>query len=81
MTEFTERWQQKRSSETTSDRIRQTLNPDKELRKKLVETERSLNGQISKLDKTLTKMSEKEKNLFNRTSSAFQKHDTMQARA
>ena len=81
LTEFTERWQQKRSNETTSDRIRQTLNPDKELRKRLVDTEKSLNGQISKLDKTLAKMTEKEKTLFNRTSSAFQKHDTMQARA
>ena len=81
LTEFTERWQQKRSNETTSDRIRQTLNPDKELRKRLVDTEKSLNGQISKLDKTLEKMTEIEKTLFNRTSSAFQKHDTMQARA
>ncbi len=58
------------------------MNPqNNELRKKLVETDRSLSSQISKLDKTIARMTEKEKALFNRTSAAFQKHDTVQAHA
>jgi division protein CdvB (Snf7/Vps24/ESCRT-III family) len=81
LTEFTNRWQQSRSTETTSDRIRQAVNPQTDLRKKLVETDRSLNGQITKLDKTIAKMTEKEKTLFNRTTAAFQKHETVQAQA
>jgi division protein CdvB (Snf7/Vps24/ESCRT-III family) len=81
LTEFTDRWQQKRNSETTADRIKHTINPETDLRKKLVETDRSLNSQISKLDKTVAKMTEKEKSLFNKTTTAFQKHDTTQAQA
>ncbi len=81
MTEFTNRWQQSRSSETTSERIKQTINPQTDLRKKLVDTDRSLNSQISKLYKTIAKMTEKEKSLFNRTTAAFQKHETTQAQA
>ena len=81
MTEFTNRWQQNRSSETTAERIKQAVNPQTDLRKKLVETDRSLNSQITKLDKTMAKMTEKEKTLFNRTTVAFQKHETTQAQA
>ena len=64
-----------------SQRIKEAMNPERDLRKKLVETDRSLNSQISKLDKTMAKMTEKEKVLFNRTSGAFQKHDTTMANA
>ncbi len=46
-----------------------------------METDRSLNSQISKLDKTITKMGEKEKSLFNKTTVAFQKHEATQAHA
>ena len=81
MTEFTNRWQQNRSNESTSQKIKDAVNPQTDLRKKLVETDRSLNSQISKLDKTVTKMTEKEKSLFNRTTLAFQRHDTTQAHA
>ncbi|MHB1867810.1 MAG: hypothetical protein ACYCPP_02570, partial [Nitrososphaerales archaeon] len=65
MTEFTNRWQQNRSNESTSQKIKDAVNPQTDLRKKLVETDRSLNSQISKLDKTVAKMTEKEKSLFN----------------
>ena len=81
MTEFTNRWQQNRSNESTSQKIKDAVNPQTDLRKKLVETDRSLNSQISKLDKTVAKMTEKEKSLFNRTTMAFQRHDTTQAHA
>ena len=81
MTEFTNRWQQSRSEESTSQRIKDAVNPQTDLRKKLVETDRSLNSQISKLDKTVAKMTEKEKGLFNKTTLAFQRHDTTQAHA
>ena len=58
------------------------MNPqNKELRKKLVDTDRSLTSQISKLEKTAAKMNEKEKSLFNKTSVAFQRHDTEMAHA
>ncbi len=81
MPEFANRWQQSRSTETTAARIKEAVNPETDLRKKLVETDRSLNGQITKLDKTIAKMTEKEKTLFNRTTAAFQKHETVQAQA
>ena len=62
-------------------KIKDAVNPAGDLRKKLVDTDRSLTSQIGKLDKTLTKMGEKEKGLFNKTSTAFQKHDTTMAQA
>jgi division protein CdvB (Snf7/Vps24/ESCRT-III family) len=61
--------------------IKDAMNPPGDLRRRLVDTDRSLTGQIGKLDKTLTKMTEKEKVLFNKTTVAFQKHDTTMAQA
>lgn len=81
LSQFSDKWQVDRSKEPTSQKIKNAVAPQGDLRKKLVETERSLNGQITKLDKNLTRMKEKEKTLFNRTTGAFQKHDTMQAQA
>ncbi|MGI0092087.1 MAG: Snf7 family protein [Nitrososphaerales archaeon] len=81
MAEFSNRWQASRGEESAAQRIKEAVNPQRDLRKKLVETDRSLNSQISKLDKTMAKMTEKEKALFNKTSGAFQKHDTTQAHA
>ena len=81
MTEFSDRWQTNRDKETVPKMIKDAMNPPGDLRKKLVDTDRSLTAQISKLDKTITKMSEKEKVLFNKTSTAFQKHDTTMAQA
>ncbi len=81
MTEFTERWQVNRDKETVPKLIKDAMNPQGDLRKKLVDTDRSLTSQISKIDKTITKMTEKEKVLFNKTTIAFQKHDTTMAQA
>jgi division protein CdvB (Snf7/Vps24/ESCRT-III family) len=81
LTEFTDKWQQNRNGESTAQRIKEAVNPQTDLRNKLVETDRSLGSQISKLDKTIAKMTEKEKSLFNKTSLAFQKHDTTMAHA
>ncbi len=81
MTEFTDKWQQNRNGESTAQRIKEAVNQQTDLRNKLVETDRSLGSQISKLDKTVAKMTEKEKSLFNKTSLAFQKHDTTMAHA
>ena len=81
MTEFTDRWQVNRDRENVQSKIKDAMNPQGDLRKKLVDTDRSLTSQISKLDKTLTKMGDKEKVLFNKTSAAFQKHDTTMAQA
>lgn len=80
-TNFADRWQTNRNTETASTRLKNTVAPQGDLKKKLGETERSLNSQISKLDKTIAKMSQKEKNLFSKTSAAFQRHDTVQAHA
>lgn len=80
--EFSDKWRTNTDRVSTSQKIKETVNPQNtDLRKKLIETDRSLNGQITKLDKTIARMSEKEKTLFNRTSAAFQKHDTVQAHA
>ncbi len=81
MTEFTDRWQMNRDKENVQSKLKDAMNPPGDLRKKLVDTDRSLTSQISKLDKTITKMTEKEKVLFNKTSVAFQKHDTTMAQA
>jgi division protein CdvB (Snf7/Vps24/ESCRT-III family) len=81
LTEFTDRWQVNRDRANVQNKIKDAVNPTGDLRKKLVDTDRSLTSQISKLDKTLTKMGEKEKVLFNKTSNAFQKHDTTMAQA
>ncbi|MDH2901461.1 MAG: Snf7 family protein [archaeon] len=78
---FASRWQADRSNEPVSTRIKNTVAPQGDLKKKLGETERSLTSQISKLDKTIAKMGAKEKNLFSKTSAAFQRHDTVQAHA
>ena len=81
MTQFSSNWQEKRNRETTGDRIKQAMNPQGDLRKKLTDSDRALSSQISKLDRTIAKMTEKEKQLFNMTTSSFQKHDTGQAHA
>lgn len=57
------------------------MNPQRDLRKKLTNSEQSLSNQISKLNKTLAKMTEKDKELFNKTTVCFQRHDTAQANA
>jgi division protein CdvB (Snf7/Vps24/ESCRT-III family) len=80
-TNFPERWQSDRNKEPVSNRIKDAVAPQGDLKKKLGETERSLTSQISKLDKTIAKLSVKEKNLFSKTSAAFQRHDTVQAHA
>jgi division protein CdvB (Snf7/Vps24/ESCRT-III family) len=78
---FPNKWQKSSSSESLPQRIKQSVAPPGDLKNKLYETDRALGSQISKLDKTLTKMNEKEKALFSKTSSAFQRHDTYQANA
>ncbi len=79
--DFSGKWQPDRSKESTSQRIKETVTPPGNLRKKLVETDRSIQMQIAKLDKSTASMGEKEKHLFAKTSTAFQKHDTLQAKA
>jgi division protein CdvB (Snf7/Vps24/ESCRT-III family) len=76
LTEFADRWQTNRDKDNVPKKLKDAMNPPGDLRKKLVDTDRSLTAQISKLDKTVTKMAEKEKVLFNKTTIAFQKHDT-----
>ncbi len=78
---FPNKWQQSSSKETIPEKIRQSVAPQGELRKKLFETDRALTSQISQLDKTVTKMNTKEKSLFSKTSASFQRHDTVQANA
>ncbi|MGI0080634.1 MAG: Snf7 family protein [Nitrososphaerales archaeon] len=78
---FSNKWETDRSREPTSQKIKETVSPPGNLRKKLTETDRSLQMQIMKLDKTIAHMGEKEKRLFTKTSVAFQKHDTLQAKA
>lgn len=64
-----------------SSRIKEAVAPQADLKKKINNTERALGAQITKLDRTLARMTEKEKSLFSKTSAAFQKHDTDQAKA
>jgi division protein CdvB (Snf7/Vps24/ESCRT-III family) len=78
---FSNKWQTDRSKEPLAQKIKQTVSPPGDLKRKLSETDRALGSQIVKLDKTITKMGTKEKNLFSKTSAAFQRHDTLQANA
>jgi len=78
---FDARWQDDPNRETTPQKVKSAFNPPGNLRKKLVETDRALQGQIGKLEKSLARMSQKEKSLFTKTSNAFQKHETAQANA
>lgn len=78
---FAGKWEADRSKETLSSKIKDTVAPQGDLKKKLNETERALGAQIVKLDRSIARMNEKEKNLFSKTSAAFQKHDTVQANA
>jgi division protein CdvB (Snf7/Vps24/ESCRT-III family) len=78
---FAGRWETNRSKEPLSARIKEAVAPQGDLKKKLNETDRALASQIVKLDRSIAKMNEKEKNLFSRTSSAFQRHDTVLANA
>ena len=81
-TDFSDKWRTNTERESASQKVKNAMNPqNKELRKKLVDTDRSLTSQISKLEKTAAKMNEKEKSLFNKTSVAFQRHDTEMAHA
>ncbi len=78
---FDERWRAHPDREKVSQKLKNTFNPPGNLRKKLVETDRALQGQVVRLEKSLTQMSQKEKTLFTKTSQAFQKHETAQANA
>lgn len=78
---FTGKWQTDRSKEPFSTRVKNAVVQPSDLRKKLNDTDRALSAQIVKLDKSIAKMEEKEKKLFARTSTAFQKHDTVSANA
>jgi division protein CdvB (Snf7/Vps24/ESCRT-III family) len=78
---FSGKWQNNPDKESTSQKIKNVVNPESDLRKKLVETDRSLTSQIAKLDKTIARMMEKEKSLFNKSANAVQRHETEQARA
>jgi division protein CdvB (Snf7/Vps24/ESCRT-III family) len=78
---FPNKWQKSSTNESIPQRIKQSVAPQGDLKKKLFETDRALGSQISKLDKTVTKMNVKEKSLFAKTSAAFQRHDTVQANA
>ena len=82
MTEFADRWQTNRDKDNVPRKLKDAMNPPGGVfRKNWLTPIRSLTAQISKLDKTVTKMSEKEKVLFNKTTIAFQKHDTTMAQA
>jgi division protein CdvB (Snf7/Vps24/ESCRT-III family) len=78
---FENRWQRDLNNESAIQRVKSSLAPPRELRRKLIETDRSLQSQISKLDKGIAQMSQKEKALFAKTTNAFQKHETAQANA
>jgi division protein CdvB (Snf7/Vps24/ESCRT-III family) len=79
--DFSGKWQQDRNKESTSQKIKETVAPQGNLRKKLTETDRSIQVQITRLDKSTASMQEKERHLFAKTTAAFQKHDTVQAKA
>ena len=79
--DFNGRWASDSNKVSTSQKIKETVAPQGDLRKKLGETERSLASQIVKLDRNAARMGEKEKVLFAKTTAAFQRHDTAQAQS
>jgi len=80
MTQFTDKWQ-KQSKEPLRERLKESIKGPEPLRPKLEDAVRRIQGQISKLANTESRLKEKDAALFKKVVTAMQRHDTQTAAA
>jgi division protein CdvB (Snf7/Vps24/ESCRT-III family) len=79
MTSFEKSWAQKEVKSMT-ERIRDTVKPQGALKPRIQTAVNKLQGQTSKMDVMLTKLHERDQQLFDRIVTATQNHDTSTSR-
>ena len=79
MTSFQKSWAQKEVKSMT-ERIRDTVKPQGALKPRIQTAVNKLQGQTSKMDVMLTKLHERDQQLFDRIVTATQSHDTSTSR-
>ena len=79
MTSFDKTWARQETRGLT-DRIRDTVKPEAALKPRIQTAVNKLQVQISKMDSMLTRLRERDQQLFNRIVMAMQQHDTTASR-
>ena len=79
MTSFDKTWARQETRGLT-DRIRDTVKPEAALKPRIQTAVNKLQVQISKMDSMLTRLRERDQQLFNRIVTAMQQHDTTASR-
>lgn len=79
MTSFDKTWARTETRGLT-DRIRDTVKPEAALKPRIQTAVNKLQVQISKMDSMLTRLRERDQQLFNRIVTAMQQHDTTASR-
>ena len=79
MTSFEKSWAQ-REVKSMTERIRDTVKPQGALKPRIQTAVNKLQGQTSKMDVMLTKLHERDQQLFDRIVTATQNHDTSTSR-
>ena len=79
MTSFEKSWAQ-REVKSMTERIRDTVKPQGALKPRIQTAVNKLQGQTSKMDVMLTKLHERDQQLFDRIVTATQNHDTSASR-
>ncbi len=76
---FSKKWEQKRSNGNFTDTVRQTFNPPAPLKPRLDLAVKKLDMQITKLDQTNERFTQKDRMLFTKLVDAYQQHDQAHA--
>jgi division protein CdvB (Snf7/Vps24/ESCRT-III family) len=80
MSEFTDKWVKSHRS-TVADKLREAFQPSAPLRPKLEWARRQLQAEIQKMDSILARLKRKDEDIFRRSVTALQHHDTQLATA
>ncbi len=80
MADFTNKWIRPQQP-TAAERIREAFQPSGPLKQRIEEASRKLQAEIRKMDSILSKLKRKDEDIFRRSVSAMQNHDTQLATA
>lgn len=80
MTSFDKTWSRQDTKVGVTDKIRDAVKPQGALKPRIQTAVNKLQVQISKMDAMLTKLRERDQQLFNRIVAAMQQHDTSASR-
>jgi division protein CdvB (Snf7/Vps24/ESCRT-III family) len=80
MSEFTNKWSKSQRS-TAADRIREAFQPSGPIKPKLEWARRQLQVEIQKMDAIIARLKKKDEDIFKRSVTAMQKHETQLAAA